>query len=164
LTLVRLAAERPEILLLDEPDNHLDLDAKARLEAFIRDYSGAGIIVSHDRYLLDGAVTIIAELADGTLTSYVGNYSEYVIQRELARIRQQQMYVAQQKRVQQIEDAIHRFEMAAKADLNERHARQAASRRKMLARMEASGELVERVTERKQIQLQLDGWRGSTKV
>lgn len=164
LTLVRLAAERPEILLLDEPDNHLDLDAKARLEAFISGYNGAVIIVSHDRYLLDGAVTQIAELADGALTTYVGNYSEYVIERELARIRQQQMYVAQQKRVQQIEDAIHRFELAAKADLSERHARQAASRRKMLARMEASGELVDRVTERKQIALQLDGWRGSTKA
>ena len=164
LTLVRLAAERPEILLLDEPDNHLDLDAKGRLEAFIRGYSGAVIIVSHDRYLLDGAVTQIAELADGTLTTYTGNYSEYVIERELNRIRQQQMYVAQQKRVQQIEDAIHRFELAAAADLSERHARQAASRRKMLARMEASGDLVDRVTERKQMQLQLEGWRGSTKT
>src|SRR5690606_31109396 len=53
LALARLGAEAPEVLLLDEPDNHLDLEAKARLEKFIRDYSGAVIIVSHDRYLLD---------------------------------------------------------------------------------------------------------------
>jgi ATP-binding cassette, subfamily F, member 3 len=164
LALARLAAESPELLLLDEPDNHLDLEAKHRLETFIQAYSGAVIIVSHDRYLLDEAVTQIAELDNGELSLYTGNYSAYMIERELRRLRQQQMYVAQQKRITQIEEAIKRFDLAARADLNERHARQAASRRKMLARMEASGEMVERVTERRALNLQLDGWRGSTKV
>jgi ATP-binding cassette, subfamily F, member 3 len=164
VALTRLAAEMPSVLLLDEPDNHLDLDAKRNLESFINNYDGGVVIVSHDRYLLDEAVTQIAELEDGILTIYKGNYTAYALERELRRLRQQQMYVAQQKRIQQIEAAIHEWELKAKSDLNERHARQAASRRKMLARMEDRGEMIERVAERRLMELQLDGWRGSNKA
>jgi ATP-binding cassette, subfamily F, member 3 len=156
--------EAPDVLLLDEPDNHLDLTAKRHLEGFIHSYAGAVILVSHDRYLLDEVVTQIAEMDRGQLTVYKGNYSAYTTERELNRLRQQQMYVAQQKRIAQIEAAIHQWEMLAKADLNERHARQAHSRRKMLARMEANGEMIERIVERRQMGLELDGWRGSTKA
>jgi ATP-binding cassette subfamily F protein 3 len=162
--LAKLAVERPGILLLDEPDNHLDLHAKRKLEAFIRDYPGAVLIVSHDRYLLDETVTHIAELDAGKLTVYAGNYSAYATEAELRRLRQQQMYIAQQKRIAQIEAFIHESEIKARADLGERHARQAASRRKMLARMEANGEMIERVAEKRRMALQLDGWRGSTKA
>jgi ATP-binding cassette subfamily F protein 3 len=162
--LARLAAEMPSALLLDEPDNHLDLDAKHRLERFICDYPGAVVIVSHDRYLLDGAVTRIAELEDGRLTVYTGNYSVYATERELRRLRQQQTYIVQQKRIQQIEQAIREWELKARNDLNERHARQAASRRKMLARMEERGEIIDRVIDRRPMELALNGWRGSTKA
>jgi ATP-binding cassette, subfamily F, member 3 len=162
VALARLAAWSPDILLLDEPDNHLDLPAKSALEMFIRSYHGAVVIVSHDRYLLDAAVTQIAELADGALSIYVGNYSAYTVERELRRIRQQQMHVAQQKVIARIEAAIKEWEEKAKADLSERHARQAASRRKMLARMEAKGEIVEAVRERRNMELQIAGGRGST--
>ena len=164
VALVRLAVEQPDVLLLDEPDNHLDLDAKRRLEAFIRSYGGAVVIVSHDRYLLDECVNQIAELEDGKLTIYKGNYSAYAIERELRRLRQQQMYIAQQKRIQQIEARIHEWDIAAKQFEDERAARQARSRRKMLERMEANGEIIERVTERRQLELSLEGWRGSTKA
>ncbi len=164
LALARLAAEAPELLLLDEPDNHLDLDAKARLESFIRDYPGAVAIVSHDRYLLDEVATEIAELESGRLTLYKGNYSTYTLERELSRLRQQQMYVAQQKRITQIEEAIKRFEIAAKVNDSERAARQARHRRRMLERMEENGEVIYRVTERKPLDIQLNGWRGSTKA
>ena len=160
----RLAAEQPDMLLLDEPDNHLDLESKRRLEIFLRDYPGGVVIVSHDRYLLDEVVTRIVEMEEGKLTEYKGNYTQYALERELARLRQQQMYVAQQKRVAQVEAAIKRFELAAAADLSERHARQARSRRKMLERWEANGELVERVTERRQLELEFAGSRGSTKA
>src|SRR5690606_5744349 len=128
VALARLTVEQPDVLLLDEPDNHLDLDAKRKLETFIRAYPGAAVIVSHDRYLLDEAVTHIAELADGKLTTFVGNYTAYATELEHRRLRQQQMYVAQQKRINQIETFIHISEQKAKADLGERHARQAASR------------------------------------
>lgn len=162
--LVRLAAAVPAVLLLDEPDNHLDLDAKRRLESFIQNYPGAVVIVSHDRYLLDEVVTHVAELEDGKLTSYAGNYTAYATERELRRLKQQQMYVAQQKRIQQIEAAIHEWEMKARADLNERHARQARSRRKMLDRMEERGDVIDKVVERRTMEAQFDGWRGSTKA
>src|SRR5690606_18059567 len=107
--LARLAAASPSVLLLDEPDNHLDIDAKRRLEKFIQNYPGAVVIVSHDRYLLDEVVTHIAELEDGKLTEYVGNYTAYATERELRRLRQQQMYSVQQRRIQQIEEAIHEW-------------------------------------------------------
>jgi len=164
VALIRLLIEAPDILLLDEPDNHLDLAAKQRLESAIRDYQGAVIIVSHDRYLLDEIVTQIAELADGKLTFYKGNYSAYSAQRELARLRQQQMYGAQQKEIAKIEVAIARFEHWARITQDERHIKQARSRRRMLDKMEANGEIIEKVTERRQMDLQLGGFRGSTKA
>jgi ATP-binding cassette subfamily F protein 3 len=163
VALARLAAWSPDILLLDEPDNHLDLKAKAYLEAFIRGYRGGVVIVSHDRYLLDECVTGIAELDEGKITMYVGNYSEYAIERDLRRMRQQQMYGVQQRRIAQIEARIHEWDLAAKAN-DERAARQAASRRKMLARMEANGEIIERVRDRKYMELEIGGSRGSTKA
>jgi ATP-binding cassette subfamily F protein 3 len=164
VALARLAAELPDVLLLDEPDNHLDLASKARLEAVLRTYNGAVVIVSHDRYLLDEVATQIAELENGALTVYPGNYTAYSTERELRRLRQQQAYVAQQKEITCIEEAIKRFEHWASIVVDERHIRQARSRRKMLDRMEANGEIIERVVERRQMELQLNGWRGSTKA
>ena len=88
--LARCLIAKPDILLLDEPDNHLDLPGKAMLEEVIRSYSGTLILISHDRYLLDDTVAQIAELDAGRLTLYQGNYSSYMTQRELALLRQQQ--------------------------------------------------------------------------
>ncbi|MBN1563226.1 MAG: ABC-F family ATP-binding cassette domain-containing protein, partial [Anaerolineae bacterium] len=143
VALVRLVIETPDVLLLDEPDNHLDLAGKRRLERYLRSYQGAVVIISHDRYLLDDVATQIAELDGGKITMYQGNYSAYVNERELRRLRQQQMYAAQQKEIQKIEEAIKRFELWAKVFENEKAARQARSRHKMLERMEANGEIIE---------------------
>lgn len=164
VALSRLAATQPTVLLLDEPDNHLDIVAKRNLERFLNIYQGAVVIVSHDRYLLDEVVTEIVELENGTLTTYKGNYSAYKTARELARLRQQQLYMAQQKEIARIEAAIARFELWASIVVNERHIRQARSRRKLLERMEANGEIIDKVTERRQMDLQLNGGRGSTKA
>ncbi len=164
LALARLVLESPQVLLLDEPDNHLDLEAKHTLEAFIHGYPGAVVLVSHDRYLLDEVVTHIAELENGALASYVGNYSAYTTQRELARLRQEQAYVTQQKQIAKIEAAIARFELWASMVIDERHIKQARSRRKMLDRMEANGEIIEKVRERKLMDLQMQGKRGSKKA
>ena len=136
VALTRLAVARPEVLLLDEPDNHLDLNARRRLESFLRSYEGAVVIVSHDRWLLDEVVTEIVELDAGRLSIWAGNYSWYASERELARLRQQQLYTAQQKRVRQIEEAIRRFEQWAHMTEDPRHARKARHRRRMLERME----------------------------
>jgi ATP-binding cassette subfamily F protein 3 len=160
VALARLALDAPDVLLLDEPDNHLDLDAKRFLEGFVRAYEGAVVIVSHDRYLLDETVDRIAELDAGRLTVYLGNYSAYATERELRRLRQQQVYAAQQKEITRIQASIARFELWASMVVNERHIRQARSRRKLLDRMEASGELVARVVERRELELRFEGSRG----
>lgn len=161
VALARLAVEQPSILLLDEPDNHLDFLAKRNLERFIKAYDGAVLIISHDRYLLDESVTHIAELEDGKLEVYTGNYTAYIEERELRRLRQQQLYQTQQREVARIEAMIKEFELKAKADLNERHARQAKSRRKMLDRLQQSGDLVDAVRDRRLMEIQLEGGRGS---
>jgi ATP-binding cassette subfamily F protein 3 len=81
--LARLLLLKPDVLLLDEPDNHLDLAGKMYLERFIQNYSGAVAIISHDRYLLDAVVTHIAELEDGKLTTFEGDYSSFIIDKQL---------------------------------------------------------------------------------
>ncbi len=149
------------LLLLDEPDNHLDLARKIYLEQIIAAYPGTVVIVSHDRYLLDRTITHIAEVEDQRLTLYEGNYSSYAVEKQLRLLRQQQMYEAQQKEIARIEAAIARFEHWASIVVEQRHARQARSRRKMLERMDR----VEKPTmERRRMGLELDGWRGSQKV
>lgn len=159
--LVRMAVSAPDILLLDEPDNHLDVTGKRNLERFISGYSGCVIIISHDRYLLDEIATQIAELENGKLTIYQGNYSYYTTERELRRLRQQQQYVAQQKEIARIEEAIARFELWASMVVDERHIKQARSRRKMLDRMEANGEIIEKVQVARTMNFAIDGGRGS---
>lgn len=164
VALARLAAWQPEILLLDEPDNHLDLKAKESLERFLNGYRGGVIIVSHDRYLLDAVAQGIAELDEGKITHYAGDYSHYTVEREIRRIRQAQMYAAQQKTIARIEAQIKEWDMQAKVFENERSARQAASRRKMLARMQENGDMIDAVRERQIMDLQIAGGRGSTKA
>ena len=164
VALARLALDGPDLLLLDEPDNHLDLQAKQGLEAFIRGYTGAVVIVSHDRYLLDDTVDAIAELEGGQLTLFPGNYSAHAAEKELRRLRQQKTWVDQQKEISRIEASIKRFELWASMVVNERHIKQARSRRKMLDRMEASGELVDKVRETRRMGLKLEGSRGSRKA
>ncbi|MEE8556527.1 MAG: ABC-F family ATP-binding cassette domain-containing protein [Myxococcota bacterium] len=161
VALIGLVLESPEVLLLDEADNHLDLEAKQRLERFIREYPGAVVEVSHDRYLLDETATRIAELDEGRLTIYPGNYTAYSTERERRRLQQKRLHAVQQKEIARIEASIRRFEEWASRVVNERHAKQARSRRKHLERMEASGELVDDVHDRRPIDLRLEGWRGS---
>jgi ATP-binding cassette subfamily F protein 3 len=134
--LARCLIAKPDILLLDEPDNHLDLAGKAMLEEVIRSYAGTLILISHDRYLLDDTVARIAELADGKLTLYEGNYSSYATQRELALLKQQQDYIAQQKEIKHLEEAIARFTLWANMVLDERHKKQAMNKQRQIDRMD----------------------------
>ncbi len=160
--LARCLIAKPDILLLDEPDNHLDLPGKTMLEGVIRSYAGTLILISHDRYLLDDTVVQIAELDNGRLTQYQGNYSSYMTQRELALLRQQQSYVAQQKEIKHLEEAIARFTLWASMVLDERHKKQAMNKQRQIDRMEK----VERpVLERRKMGLHFrSGERGGQKV
>ena len=161
LGLAKLLAVRCDLLLLDEPDNHLDLAGKAWLERFIASFQGTIVIISHDRYLLDETVSTIAEIEDHRLTVYLGNYSAYATEKQLRLLRRQQLYAAQQKEIARIEAAIARFEYWASIVINERHIRQARSRQKMLDRMD---KVEKPILERERMGLTLDGWRGSQKV
>ncbi|GAB4407654.1 MAG: ABC-F family ATP-binding cassette domain-containing protein [Anaerolineae bacterium] len=161
LALAKLAVNQPAVLLLDEPDNHLDLAGKVYLEKFIRAYPGAVVIVSHDRYLLDEVAEGIVELAGGKLDFYTGNYSAYVTEKELRRLRQAQLYAAQQKEIARLEAAIARFELWASLVVNERHIKQARNKRRQIERMDK----VDQPLEQKSLDLRrLNGWRGSDKV
>ena len=155
-------ARRPDVLLLDEPEAHLDAGRRELLEAIVRTFDGAVVIVSHDRYLLDETVEEIAELEDGRITSWPGNYSAYTLARELKLKRQQQLYVAQQKEIARLEEAIRRFKLWASLVINERHIKQARNKQRQIDRMDK----VERpVLERRKIGLEFRGrLRGGRKV
>ncbi|MBN1920458.1 MAG: ABC-F family ATP-binding cassette domain-containing protein [Anaerolineae bacterium] len=159
--LARLLALDCNLLLLDEPDNHLDLAGKRRLEHFIQEFPGAVVIVSHDRYLLDETVNRISEIEDRRLVEYLGNFSAHATEKQLRLLRQQQLYAAQQKEIARIEAAIARFEYWASIVIDERHIRQARHRQKMLGRMD---KIEKPVLEREHMGLELNGWRGSNKV
>jgi ATP-binding cassette subfamily F protein 3 len=159
--LARLLLIHPDVLLLDEPDNHLDLPGKLYLEKLIRAYEGTVIIVSHDRYLLDAIVTHIADLEDGRLTIFKGDYSSYVLEKEARIARQEQMFRAQQKEIGRLEAAIKRYAIWGKVYDNEDFAARAKAMQKRLDKME---KIEKPVTERRRINLKLNGWHGSNKV
>ena len=164
VSLTQLAVAAPDILLLDEPDNHLDLDGKQRLERFIHHYRGAVVIISHDRYLLDEVAQQTVELEDGKLTVFHGNYSYYINERERQRILQQQQYVTQQKEIARLEAMIERFERWARQVLSRKHMLAARQRRRMLQQMRERGEIIEKVGEQRLMDFKVEGWRGSKNV
>jgi ATP-binding cassette subfamily F protein 3 len=159
--LARLLLARPSVLLLDEPDNHLDLSGKAYLERFIQDYPGAVVLISHDRYLLDAVVTHIVEIEDGRLSTFAGDYSAYVVDKEQRLARQEELYHVQQREIKRIEAAIKRYSIWAKVYDNEKFAARAASIQKRLDKMD---KLDKPVTDRRRMGLAFNGWRGSTLV
>jgi ATP-binding cassette, subfamily F, member 3 len=99
----------PDVLLLDEPETHLDAVRRSLLEAMVRAQRGAVVMVSHDRYLLDETVGEIAELDRGRIHIWPGNYSAYAAARELALLRQQEVWASRQKEIARLEDAIRRY-------------------------------------------------------
>jgi ATP-binding cassette subfamily F protein 3 len=145
-------ARDPDVLLLDEPEAHLDVEARERMERLMREFGGAVVSVSHDRYLLDETVSQIAELDGGRIRMWPGNYSAYTVARELELHRQQQLYVTQQKEIARLEAAIRRFEDWARRVVDERHIKQARNKQRQIDRMEK----VDRpVLERRRIALDL---------
>jgi ATP-binding cassette subfamily F protein 3 len=152
VTLAVALLHDPDVLLLDEPEAHLDVEAREHLESSIDAFDGAVVAVSHDRYLLDETVSQIAELAGGRIRMWPGNYSAYTVARELELQRQQQLYVTQQKEIARLEEAIRRFEDWARRVVDERHIKQARNKQRQIDRMEK----VDRpVLERRKIALEL---------
>ncbi len=159
--LAKLLVDSPDLLLLDEPDNHLDLDGKAFLERFIRSYKGGVVIVSHDRYLLDLVVDEIVELEDGRLTRYPGNYSEYAFERQTRLMRQQQLYHIQQREIARLEESVERLMTWGRLYDNPKFIRRGQAIQKRIDRIDR----IDRPTiERRRMGLALGGWRGSNKV
>ena len=153
---------RPDVLLLDEPESHLDRVHRDSLERLIQDFEGAVVMVSHDRHLLDETVAEIAEVDAGTLTTWPGNYSVYTVERELALKRQQQRFVTQQKEVERLEEAIRRFRSWFASGGDHRNIIRARNKQRQIDRMER----VERpVFERRRMALELrPAVRGGQKV
>ena len=130
LALAKLLLEQPELLILDEPTNHLDFKTLIWLEGYLKNYRGAIIIVSHDRYFLDKLCTRICDIENGYITSYKGNYTEYTRLKEAADVRKLKEYDAQQRQIAQLEDYIARNKVRAST------AKMAKSREKQLDRMD----------------------------
>lgn len=101
--------KNPELLLLDEPTNHLDLKAIEWLGAFLKEYSGTIILISHDRYFLDEVVTKVLEMEDGEIDLYHTNFSNYVKEKEERLLREFQEYQEQQKKIKKMKEAIKRL-------------------------------------------------------
>lgn len=161
LGLARLMLTQPDLLLLDEPDNHLDLDGKALLERMLREYKGAAVIVSHDRYLLDLIVDEIAELEDGRLTVFPGTYSEYAFEKQTQLLRQQQLFQVQQKEIRRLEQAAKRLLTWGRVYDNKKFIRRGKN---ILNRLERMDKIDKPVLERRRMGLELTGWVGSQKV
>ena len=159
--LAKLLILQPKLLLLDEPDNHLDIPGKDFLANLIRNYSGAVVIVSHDRYLLDLVADEIADLEDGHLTVYPGNYSEYAFEKQARLLRQQQLFQAQQKEINRLEQSAKRLLMWGKTYDNEKFIKRGKN---ILKRIERIDKIDRPILERKRMGLELSGWRGSNKV
>lgn len=130
LALGKLLLSKPDILILDEPTNHLDIDTLTWLEQYLQSYDGAILIVSHDRYFLDKLVNQVYECAQTTLTKYVGNYSQYLVQKAENYERDLKMYEKQQDEIARMKEFI--VKNLTRASTTKR----AQSRRKALERMQ----------------------------
>ena len=157
--LARLLLAKPSVLLLDEPDNHLDMPGKAYLEKLINDYQGAVVIISHDRYMLDACVTHIAEIEDGRITTFIGNYTEFIVDKEERLARQEELYQIQQREIGRLEMALKRYKQWVV--FNDKFATRIHN---MEARIERIDKIDRPILDRRRMGLELNGWRGSNKV
>lgn len=129
VALGKILLEEPDLLILDEPTNHLDLNAIEWLEKMLKEYKKAVLIVSHDVYFLDNVVNRIYEIENKILTTYNGNYSDYVIQKEAFLSGAVKSYEKEQEKIKKMEEFIRRYKAGVKS-------KQARGREKILSRME----------------------------
>ncbi|MFZ9035331.1 MAG: ABC-F family ATP-binding cassette domain-containing protein [Francisellaceae bacterium] len=130
LNLAQALLENGDVLLLDEPTNHLDLDAVMWLEQYLKNFSGALILISHDRVFLDNVIEHVLYIENQTITSFTGNFSQFEEQYHQQRLLQQKAFDKQQTHIAHLEKFVNRFKAKASK------AKQAQSRIKMLEKME----------------------------
>ena len=130
LRLAKLLLQKPDVLILDEPTNHLDFATMEWLESYLKEYRGAVLVVSHDRYFLDSICNRIWEVEQGTLIAYKGNFSAYLPQKEMAVALQQKQHDADVAKAAKLEDYIARNLVRASTT------KMAQSRRKQLEKLE----------------------------
>lgn len=132
VALGRLLLSKPDIILLDEPTNHLDMESISWLENYLLNYSGAVLIVTHDRYFLDKIVSKIIELDNGNATVFSGNYTDYASKKAILRNMQLKEYLNQQREIKHQEEVITKLKQFNR----EKSIKRAESREKMLNKME----------------------------
>lgn len=150
--LAKALIDEPELLLLDEPTNHLDLKSIGWLEEFIRNYKKSVLLISHDRYFLDNTIEKIYELRPGGIETYIGDYSYYVVEKERRYLKALELYLAQQKEIKRMEDAIRRFRHWGSIADNESMFKKAENMRRRIERMEK----VDRPKKEKNIKLGME--------
>ncbi|MFP3852653.1 MAG: ABC-F family ATP-binding cassette domain-containing protein [Anaerolineales bacterium] len=146
--LARLLLENPDLLVLDEPTNHLDIEAVTWLEGWLNEWSGAALIVSHDRYFLNRTVDMVWELNQRGLESYQGNYTAYRQQRVERRARHQKVFQKQQERIEKEKDFIRR-------NIAGQNTKQAQSRRTRLERF-LEEEALDPLAGRRQVSIEFE--------
>ena len=153
--LAHMLLNQPDLLLLDEPTNHLDLMAVEWLGAFLKNYAGTIVIISHDRYFLDEVANKILDLEDGEIQMYPTNFSEFVKLKEERLLKEFQAYEEQQKKIKKMKEAIKRLrEWANRANPpNEGLHKRARNMERALERME---KLNRPVLHRKKMNLEMD--------
>ncbi len=161
LGLARIIIGRPDILLLDEPDNHLDLNGKAMLSNLIETFTGSVVIVSHDRYFLDMVADEIIDVDHGGISQFKGNYSEYVFEKQRMLERQAMLYQVQQKEVSRLEQAAKRLLLWGKIYDNPKFSTRGLNILKRIDRLE---KIDRPPSDQENIEINLGGWRGSKKV
>jgi ATP-binding cassette subfamily F protein 3 len=134
LALARALLDRPDLLVLDEPGNHLDYEGLAWLERYLAAFPGAVLLVSHDRHLLDAVATVILELEGRRLREYAGNYSSYRMQKLRALVAQQADYSADRKHLERLEALVARFAAIARSSSDPGWGRRLHARQTQLAR------------------------------
>lgn len=131
LALARLLLEEPDLLILDEPTNHLDLQASEWLEGWLKNYPGAVLLVSHDRFFLEAVSERVLEMKNGEVRSYPGSFEKYLVLKAEEELRQAEVAKRQQKEIDKLDEYVRRF-------MNSQRTAQARGRLKMMEKLQAS--------------------------
>jgi len=163
VNLARFLLEQPDVLLLDEPDNHLDMQAKSWLEQFLGNYPGSVGLITHDRYLIDKVANQIFDLEDSAIHTYPGNYSLFLEQRRAREQRERELHALQVREFKRIKESSEALTQWARQ--NPKFASRAENMRRRLEEERVKMETMPNpAVDRKAINVQFDNQRGGTMV